>query len=354
MSDEKTEEATEKKKRDARKKGDTANTTDFVTGVKVLAGVGTLTALGGVLYHALVTLVQGMVHQGIAPDSNVPLASTVKNLALWTFAIMIASCVPTFVAVVVATVSRLGLVISMEKVTLNLSAINPASGIKKMLSKTTLIEFGKSLLKAIILTAVLYKTILDVLPMIAYSIGQPFDQTINSIWLMALHLCAVAAFALFILGLLDVKIQDYLHLQKLKMTKDEVKREHKEMDGNQQIKGERKKLHREILNEAPIAKKVGLMDFVVVNPTHFSVAVKYDPAIASLPIVCIKGADEAAFEIRESALELGVPVISNPPLARALFRVDEGDVVPDDLIESVAGILKWIRQIKAASIETSV
>jgi type III secretion protein U len=137
-----------------------------------------------------------------------------------------------------------------------------------------------------------------------------------------------------------------MFLKKMKMSKDEVKREHKNQEGDPRIKGERRRLAREMAT-APPPSKVGMANMMVVNPTHYAVAVRYAPDEHPLPRVIAKGMDEQAAQLRYAARDAGVPIIGNPPVARALYKVGVDQPIPEELFETVAAILRWVDAIGA-------
>jgi type III secretion protein U len=142
---------------------------------------------------------------------------------------------------------------------------------------------------------------------------------------------------------LDFVVQRLIFLKEQKMSMDEVKREYKEMEGDPQIKGERKAIAREIAMSDP-KPAVQTATAVVVNPTHYAVALRYAPNECGLPYIVAKGVDGEAALIREAAQQAGVPIIGNPPLARALYKVDLKGTVPEPLLEAVAIVLHWAEQ----------
>jgi type III secretion protein U len=131
------------------------------------------------------------------------------------------------------------------------------------------------------------------------------------------------------------------------MSKDEVKREHKNSEGDPHIKGQRKQLARQMVDEAKPKQSVAGAQAVIVNPTHYAVAIRYAPEECGLPCITAKGVDDEALKLREEAQALGIPIIGNPPLARALYLVKLNDPVPEALFETVAEVLAWVSEIGA-------
>jgi type III secretion protein U len=165
-------------------------------------------------------------------------------------------------------------------------------------------------------------------------------------WTTVLRLLDVAAIVYLVIGAADYGIQKWQFLRQNKMTKDEVKRESKDREGDPRLKSERRKLAREFATTAP-SLSMSRANMLVVNPTHYAVAVRYEPRETPLPIVIARGVDEQAATLRRIALSLSVPIVANPPVARALYKVPLYQPIPADLLEIVAAILRWVDSVGA-------
>jgi type III secretion protein U len=151
-----------------------------------------------------------------------------------------------------------------------------------------------------------------------------------------------------VIGVGDWKIQHWMMLRSQRMSKDEVKREMKEREGEPKVKHERRKRAKELANGGGAESRAGAVarsNVIVVNPTHYAVALRYMPGETPLPVVLAKGIDADALEIRRLAAHHDVPIVTNPPVARALYRVDERAPIPPDLFEVVAAILRWVNAL---------
>jgi len=224
--------------------------------------------------------------------------------------------------------------------------INPASGLKRIFSVRSLIDLLKAVLKALLIGAVLYRTGMLLVPLMLGAAYQPVDGLAAVAWGVLCKVFGVSGVLYAIIGVADYGVQYWLFIRDHKMSKDEVKREHKDSEGDPHIKQERRKIGREIANAAP-NEPVANANVVVVNPTHYAVALRYDPDEAGLPRVIAKGVDDDARVIREQAMQYGVPIVGNPPLARALFLVAVNDAVPEPLFDSVAAVLAWVENMQA-------
>jgi len=163
---------------------------------------------------------------------------------------------------------------------------------------------------------------------------------------MLVQILAYAAAVFLIIAAFDYFLQYQQHMKGLRMSKDEIKRERKQQDGDPVIKQERKRLGREMATAAP-RERVSAANLMVVNPTHYAVAIRYAPLEHPLPRVVAKGLDEHALELRRLAAEAAVPIVGNPPVARRLFKVDVDAPIPPELFETVAALLRWVDAIGA-------
>ncbi|MFD3303798.1 flagellar biosynthesis protein FlhB [Alteromonas macleodii] len=223
--------------------------------------------------------------------------------------------------------------------------VNPLKGIKRMFSLKTLVELIKSIVKMVILAAISYWFV------VAYKdeILNLSLQTVDVVGVYVLETSALffalVSLALIVVVLIDAPYQFYEHKKNLMMSHDEIKRENKEQNGDPHLKGKQRQLQRQMasgrmLDEVPKA------DVIVTNPTHYSVALRYDEQKHNAPIVVASGVDKLAMKIREVGKEHNVEIVESPELARSLYRyVDVGSVIPDSLFMAVAKLITIIREI---------
>ncbi len=257
-------------------------------------------------------------------------------------------------AVVTATVSVAAAVLSggwvftLKPVTPNFGKLNPLTGLGNMVSKAQLGEMLKACIIALILGTVggsyLWAHMSDFVATQAMPLPAAFsaaaDRVSSGLWLLVLVLAAAA--------LIDVPLQRFLHTSRLKMSHQEVKEEFKQQEGNQEVKGRIKAKMREVARRRMLAA-VPKADLVVMNPTHYAVALKYDEATMGAPRIVAKGADLLALKIRDIAKEAKVPVLQAPPLARALYAHGELDrEIPFALFTAVAQVLAHVFQLREA------
>jgi len=339
MTGERTEEPTPKRKDDARRKGDVARSRDLVSFVSLAAGFAVASSTANAAVGRLVGLVRGSVVQ-IGSD-HLPDPSRVLITAA---ASIVAIVGPVLTAMLVAgtVVSYLdsGPVLSLGRVLPKLERIDPSKGVAQLFGKDRFVEIAKSLVVLVVLSAVATVVIRDlafVLPRLASGdVGDVFGASGRVVVrLVSRVLVVLAGLAVF-----DFFLSRRQFLAGLRMTKDEVKREYKEADGDPHQKGERARMHREIL-EHSVLENVRRADVVVVNPTHLAVALRFDEESEQVaPEVIGKGEDELAQKMIEVAREAGVPVLRDIPLARSLYELHLGDEIPEELFEAVAAVLR--------------
>jgi flagellar biosynthesis protein FlhB len=344
-SGEKTEQPTEKRLRDAKKKGQVAKSQDLSSAILLLAAVGVVWLIGSYIGGVMQASVKEQLEFGAAFRGE--FTNQVANDVLWRglkamFFILSPLFVVVFVFAFLSNYLQIGSIFSFESITPKFSKLNPAEGFKnKFLKSRPYIELVKTVIKMIIVALVagyvLWGARDDVVRLVSKSPGDVSFYTFSLI----LEICLKIGLVFLVIGGLDFFLQKYLHKKDLKMTKHEVKEEYKETEGNPLIKSQRRFLHREILSQS-MAAAVRDADVVLANPTHISVAIKYERGKADAPIITAKGADLMAAQIRQIASESGVPIKRDIPLARALYEFDVEDEVPEELYEAVAVVLQWV------------
>lgn len=349
---EKTEEPTDKKLRDAKQKGQGPKSTDAVAGAVLIVSLIGLIGMGGMLYERLSSVVRLGLGDALQAKSNQAMAALATQMlmdALW------AGLPLVVLSVLVATLAlfaQVGVVISAEGLTPKFDKLNPAEGVKKIFSVRSLVEFIKSVVKAIALGWVLYFSVKGMVPLLVGSAYLPLSSAALVAWHSMLDLLGVACLVFVVIAPFDFALQRFLFIKDQRMSKDDIKREHKEADGDPQMKGQRKAMAHEI-NNSPPQQKVPGATVVVTNPTHFAVALRYDPETTPVPVVVAKGADEAAALIREIAAQHGVPIVGNPPLARALFKLPLEHPIPAALFDAVAVVLRWVAELERVNAEAT-
>jgi type III secretion protein U len=227
----------------------------------------------------------------------------------------------------------------------DINKLNPIEGVKKMFALKNLMEFVKSLLKVSVLSILLYWIIKQsIAPLVQIpltdiqSVPDVFKEMFLGFLLPFMAVYVVIASA-------DYFLQRFLFMRDMKMTKDEVKREYKQQEGSPEIKGQRKSLHREMINEDTVGKTKSAT-VLITNPTHFAVGLYYEAGKTKLPLVTVKGVDALAFRMVEVAEDNQVPVVQNARIAQHLYHnVKLNDFIPNEMLAPVAEILKWVQTL---------
>jgi type III secretion protein U len=344
-SGEKDQDPTPKRLKEARDKGQVAKSQD----------VNSTVLLIGTLLYAAIIWPFALQWLGSLVQLAAQLASQPFSAAL---PIMVAACLNVFLFLVMPLMGlvfvlgvasnffQVGAIMSLEPVKPSLKKLNPMEGVKKIFSMKSLVEFLKSVAKIVIVGTVV---VMAVWGLIGSLIEIPFAgingifQVLPSI-LLPVVINTILAYA--VIAAFDMFYQQKQHIKGLRMTKDEVKREYKEMEGDPMIKSKRKQLHREMAmnDQAQATRKASV---VVTNPTHYAIALYYEPGKTKLPTVVAKGEGSFALRMMEIAKESNVPIMRNVDLAQALYKdVQVDQYIPADLIEPIAEVLRWVRELK--------
>ena len=345
---EKTEQPTEKRLRDARKKGQVAKSQDL-TSALLLATAAAVLALAGTQIGLQLTssMRDGLVRATtLRGDFDRAAAVGVFWSSMQTMALVLAPLlIALFVIALLVSYLQVGPIFSFEPVKPDLKKLNPAEGFKqKFLKPRPYIELVKMVVKmtisAVVIGAVIWDNRADIIRLTSQNVDRATAFTASIVFQIAWKL----AVAFIVLGVADRFLQKFLHLKEMKMSKQEVREEYKETEGNPLFKSARRRLYLEMLQQSMMAA-VQKADVVVVNPTHVAVALKYDRTEMDAPIVVAKGAELMAAQIRKIAAESNVPTFRGVPLARALYDIDIDSSIPEDLYEAVAEVLRWVYQL---------
>lgn len=344
--DSKTEEPTQKRITEAEKKGNIARSQEFNHWFIFLAASIAMWMLSDLMTRQVVgsTLVFFEQPHRIPVDP-----SHLTNLAVDLFvglSIAVSPVIGLFVLFGVAgNVVQNPPTVSLERIEPKFSKLNPMTGLKRIFSMTTVVEFVKNLLKIVCIGAILFMVIWPELDTLETLID--LDSTV--ILPLTMRIIAKMVWVLlgvmFVVAIADYLYQRYNHLKQLRMTKQELKDEYKESEGDPMIKARLRQIRMQRVRQRMMAA-VPEASVVVTNPTHYAVALKYEPEKMEAPVVVAKGADLIALRIREIAGEHKVPIVENPPLARALFTVEIEHPVPVEHYRAVAGIIGYVMRLK--------
>jgi type III secretion protein, YscU/HrpY family len=344
VSGEKTEQPTPKRLREAREKGEVAHSKDFTQTLLILALFGYMLGNAGGIIESLGRLV--LVPSTLASQPFDAALKTVLDAALREAV----SLVLPFVLIVLGIgmfgeFLQVGLVLAFKKLIPSGKKLNPANNLKNIFSKRNLVEFLKSAIKIAFLSVLVTLVVRDALPELMSVPHSGLAGLQSGVGGMLRTLIVHVAVAYVVISLADFVWQRMQHRKQLMMSKEEVKQEFKEMEGDPHIKSKRKHLHQEMVMQGAIgsARKASV---VITNPTHLAIALYYEPDETPLPVVLAKGEGALAEEMMRAAREAGVPVMQNIPLARALMADAQVDqYIPAELIEPVAEVLRLVRKL---------
>ncbi|WP_188053572.1 MULTISPECIES: EscU/YscU/HrcU family type III secretion system export apparatus switch protein [unclassified Sphingosinithalassobacter] len=346
---EKTEAPTPKRKQKARDDGDVLKSREFAAALGVLLGCGWIALLGPGLLGACKAVMAASFTFGRgdieAFEPWRPLAE-----AGWKLAPSLGALLALSLAGAVLSQGALGALSWNNKLLMPKgSRINPASGLKRIFGANGWIELGKSLLKVVLLAAIGGWMLWLVARPSVGLVSSDVHQAVGALGGHFLMLLFAMSAGLAIIAGIDLPIQIVRRLQKLKMSKQEVKDEHKDSEGSPENKAAQRQRQREIL-KGGFRKSVGTAHVVLTNPTHFAVALRYDQGSDQVPVVVAKGRGQTALAIRELAGEFQVPVLEYPQLARAVYYTSrEGQEVRDDLYMAIATVLAFVFNLNAAA-----
>jgi len=342
--DDKTEEPTGKKIEDARKKGQFAKTKEFNQFVVVFFGLGgvlTFSDIGAILIKDYATNM--FVWAGeftLDPSGSVVHAFAMSVQFLWDLLGLPMFLLWLFVTVLCWGHNRFS--IPEDSLKFDLKKLDPINGFKeKFLSMQPIVEFAKSMLKLCLLGYVVFQIIGREWPMLPALINGAPILILVKLSTVAKEIFWSCLPFIILISVLDFAYQWYDNNKKLKMSKWDIKEESKQSEGSPEARSEQKKKRREIL--VSTLQQVEKADVVVVNPTHFSVALRYRKEEADAPVVVARGVDHMAFRIRNVAGQFDIPIVENPPLARGLyFQTTAGHEIPPDFYAAVAEVLALI------------
>ncbi|MCM1023342.1 MAG: flagellar biosynthesis protein FlhB [Prevotella sp.] len=351
---EKTEEATPHKRREQRKEGNVMQSKDVVTAAFIMLAFFILRLTAKLMYSVTTKSMsywfslagEGMSGNGTRIDGMEAAPKLIleigKALLLTAGPILLAS----LLIPIIATGIQTKFIFSKKSFQFKISKLNPMQGIKKMFSVSSLFELAKSLIKMIILMAVVYSEIQNRIVDFARLMQMELISGMLYVAEAVFSICMKIAMVFIAVAAVDFLFQKYKWEKDMKMTKQEVKEEYKQMEGDPQIKSKRRQKQQQMAMSR-MMQDVPSADVVIRNPTHFAVAIRYDEARDKAPVVVAKGADNLAFRIIEKAEENGVSVVENVPLARGLYKdVDIGREIPYDFYRAVAEVLSFVYGMK--------
>ncbi|MDR1603239.1 MAG: flagellar biosynthesis protein FlhB [Gracilibacteraceae bacterium] len=350
--EEKTEQATPKKRRDERQKGNVLQSRDITTAVFIFVIFFAFYLLVSYMYERI-SMSFVYYFQAGAQITDLGLSDATGLMRGWMFGILMIVLPLLLTAVfvnVAVTMFQTRMLFTTEKLKFKFSNLNPINGLKRMFSLRSVVELVKNLLKIIIIGVLVYTSInqtfhdlprlfdMEVLAVLIYA----GDRVFALVWKIALVFAAIA--------FLDYRYQRWDYEKKLRMTKHEVKQEYKQLEGDPLIKSHRRQEQLKI-SRARMMQDVTRADVVIRNPTHFSVALRYDENESSAPVLLAKGQDYVALKINEIAAAAGIPFVENAPLARGIYRqVELGQEILPEFYQAAAEVFAWLYRLNRRKI----
>lgn len=346
---EKTEKATPKKRQDARKKGQVLQSREISSAMVLMFVFATIRIFGSGIYSQIAAYTR-FVFTEYPQMENFYMPDILTRIFIDSVIVLLKTIGPILAAALlagtVASYAQVGFLFTLETLSVKLSRINPLSGFKRIFSMHGVVELVKSVLKITIIGYVTYSYINSNAADILRLMDMDIFGIASFIGLTSLNLAIRICVVLIFLGILDYGYQWWEYEKNLKMSKQEVKEEYKQTEGNPEVKAKIKQKQRQ-MSMRRMMQEVPKADVVITNPTHFACAIKYDTSVALAPVVVAKGQDYIALRIKETARENHVEIVENKALARTIYEtVDIGEAIPQELYQAVAEILAFVYSLK--------
>ena len=349
FAEERTEEATPHKREKVREEGRVCVSKDLNAAVGIITALLGIAMLGAVMWRTLSGLIVFMFRS--LGDGRILREGWLAFVSWEAMKRYFATWLPLGGLVVLfstcTVIAQVGFAMSGEPFGPKFDRLNPFTGMKKIISMRSIVELLKGLLKASIFAVMIYNAIKNYLPISSKTMQMPLVVGAGEFWDMLWTLAMRLALMLLVMAFADYAYQKWDFENSIKMSKKEVKDEYKQMEGDPQVKQKIRQKQREMAKNRMMAD-VPKADVVITNPTHIAVALVYDRSVMGAPQVIAKGADFTAKRIRDIAEANLIPVIENKPLAWALYEVELGEEIPEDLYKGVAEVLAFVYKLKAS------
>ncbi|MBT2657841.1 flagellar biosynthesis protein FlhB [Bacillus sp. ISL-18] len=343
FSGEKTEKATPQKRQEVRKKGQVAKSPEVSSALTLLIAFSFLMIGRKSIVDGCLSIYRHSFQEYLLWDMTVANTRVIFNQIVWDAAKLVAPILAVIMVTgVAANYIQVGLLFNLESIKMNLGKLNPLQGAKNILSMRTVVELIKSILKIIITGGIAFLLIWKQKAEL-FSLGQ--RNLLDAARLIGSLMSKVGvtiSLCLVVLAAADYFYKRFEYEKQIRMSKQDIKDEHKKSEGDPHIKGKRRAIQRQ-LSMNRMMQEVPKADVVITNPTHFAVAVRYDFETMDAPQVIAKGKDHIALKIKEIAKDNKISTVENRPLARALFAaVEVGDTIPEELFNAVGEILAYV------------
>lgn len=343
----KTEEPTPKKLEESRKKGQVALSREINNWVMLFTGTIVVLAIGPSALSSLKNYMTGFIGQAHLMPSVPGGLGFVLGDTFWTvLGIMALPLIILVIAAFLGPFLQIGPLFAPHVIKPDISKISPMAGFKRLFSLRSIMEFVKGILKIGIIGAVGAVLLIPFYGSVEHMVGLPVSTMMNEMASLILRLMTGILVVLLVVAVVDLVYQRYEHYKKMRMTKQELKDEYKQTEGDPHVRAKLRQLRQQKAS-ARMMQAVPSADVIITNPTHYSLALKYDPDEMDAPVLVAKGVDELAMRIREVAKENDIPLYENKPLARVLFDTVEIDqMIPEEHYKAVAEVISYIFKLK--------
>lgn len=342
---ERQEQATAKRREDFRKRGQVAQSKEVHTAALLTASLILWFFYAPHFWRNLESLSRNFFSLEYLDFSAPAVYVLLKTVLFGLLKILSPVLAIVFVVGFLSSAMQVGFLVSWEPMKPDLGKFNPIKGAAKFVSKRSMVELAKSLAKVLLVGAVAYKTINNELDFSVLLIDQEVAETLSFLGDLSFKVLFKATGIITILALLDYGYTRWELEQKMKMTKQEQKEEFKETEGDPHLKSKIRAIQQEMASKRMMAD-VPKADVIITNPTHLSIAIRYDGLTMNAPEILAKGGDQVALKIREIAKDHRIPIVENKPVARALYEFKIGATIPEELFKSVAEILAYVYELK--------
>ncbi len=341
-----TEDPTPKKLEEARKRGQVPMSKEVNTWFMLLVSTIVIAAFAPGMAEDLSDLLERMIEQSWQTFGSPGVSRVLQTVTLDVFAIIGVPLAVLFVAAIVGPFAQVGPLISSEPIMPKLDKLSPVQGAERLFSKRALFEFIKGIMKVALIATVSIKVLEPFMDGVDHLIDLPMQTVLGEMLSVFLKLMTAILTVLFVLAGMDLLFQRYTHMKEMRMSRQEIKDEFRQSEGDPHVKSRLRQLRMERTRNR-MMKNVPGATVVVTNPTHFAVALKYEPDEMDAPVCVAKGQDLIALKIREIAEANDVTIVENPPLARTLFKAVEIDeVIPPEHYKAVAEVISYVFRLK--------
>ncbi len=337
----KTEKATPYRRRKLKEEGNVAKSVEIASSLTVLISSLIIFFTGALIFKEVVSFLMAL--SGLRPMEFSTLSGlAVKESFVNVVKLLVPFFVVTILVVIGAHIAQFGFIFTLKPLQFKWERINPFEGIKRMFSLTTLFELSKNSLKALLLFGIALFVLKGSVELILGSAQMPLLEGVNFLINLLIKVVLILGVIAFFIALLDLAYKRWEYERKIRMSRQEVKEEFKQLEGHPEVKAKIKSRMREMARGRMMAE-VPKASVVITNPTHIAIALRYDPDRDKAPVVVAKGKGTIAERIRQIAEENEVPVIRKPELARALYpAVDVGDEIPPEFYRAVAEVIAFV------------